>query len=615
MKNEYVRKRLSIYFNGNPRGLLQDFKDTLLNPEVASLFEINYQTSQESLYIDFRGKTITDKDKELQLYDTVMKNNVLIYDLNSCNLSDLRLALRLLKNSKLSGGKKLILVSNILTWEDTVHRPPKINDREASILSDYDNILEEKQDEENNEIAEEEIIESEDEQAGNDTAEEEAESEPVPEITAFNEQQYLERRGKGIYNKFIEIENLAINLAKSVPELTVHVLCPGIVYGMMMSPLYEVLKQAWLQQPTELEYITTLEPQAKPGKVINAEEDQDNASDPDQDNAAQKEKADNKSEPVPLEELPLAEYNKQIKYKRLFKGKNILPLIHINDLLQYLKFMVLENYKLPNYILARDQAKTSSQIDIIRCISKGIGSGKSISVDKVNSCYSDELKRIFVFDINFKATTVFQQHLQKLKALKEEAEQNEAAQEPEKDEDDEEATKIEPQVAVPAPITYPLAFKRGIGRNIATIKDEFCKQSGLRSNKILVVGTHFSGRTTLSKLLARYFKVPYLNINNIVDEIITRTDELANEVKTYIEERREDYKTLYQESTEKRKKQKKYNVQGQEAPRPLLSKELAIKCLKTRLRDNICVNRGYILDDIFDDYKSLSQIYKCKIIR
>ena len=618
MKNEYRKKKLFIHMSGSPTGLLRDLKDSMLAPEVKLLFDINYQTSSDILFTDPRGNPISAKDKELHLFNTIMENDVFVYDLNSCDLVELRLALRLLKNTKLPGDKKLIMVSNLLTWEDTVHRAPTSEEQEASILSDYDTVVDMDKEDQPEETQEEEMPESEDEEAQPDEQDGDEENEPVPEMATYSEKDYLLRRANGAYRKFIEIENLAIDLAKSVPQLTVYVVCPGIVYGQQSSPLYEVLKQAWLQEPSELQYINSIDLIATTGHVP-VKENNEVAGKEEEITEANDENVGDNVEPVPLEELPIGEYNKRLKFMRLARGKNNLPLIHISDLLQYIKFLVLEAYQLPTYIIARDQAKNSRQLDILRAISKGIGSNKIASTDQQSCLYSAELKRLLTMDISLSPTNVFLKHKRKLKEFKEakeaeeQAEQNEAEEE-NSDQEDEEITAKEPKMALIPPLEYGLSFKRGIVANVKSLKEEFCSQSGLRSNKILVIGSSFSGKSTLAKQLARYFKIPYLNINNIVADILTRNDELASEVQAYVDERKEENRTQEEELKEKRKKQKKYGQQPSQAAKPLISGELAVKCLKTRLRDNICINRGYVLDDIFDDYKTLAEIYKSKLI-
>ena len=50
------------------------------------------------------------------------------------------------------------------------------------------------------------------------------------------------------------LETLAMSSVKTQPNLTVHVLCSGIRYGLGEGRLYDLFKAAWLQNPRALSY-------------------------------------------------------------------------------------------------------------------------------------------------------------------------------------------------------------------------------------------------------------------------------------------------------------------------------------------------------------------------
>lgn len=85
------------------------------------------------------------------------------------------------------------------------------------------------------------------------------------------------------------------------------------------------------------------------------------------------------------------------------KGKNRIPMVHIQDLLTYIEKVIQKKPSIP-YILAIDHNGKPTQKSIISAISNGIGTGKFIFKEK-----NDENPnyKIFTLDLRMKPTMYF----------------------------------------------------------------------------------------------------------------------------------------------------------------------------------------------------------------
>jgi len=104
------------------------------------------------------------------------------------------------------------------------------------------------------------------------------------------------------------------------PKLRVHVLCSGIRYGNGERTFYDHFQKAWIQNPTALPIIG--------------------------------------------------------------EGNNLVPTIHVNDLANLVRRVVIENPKVHPYIFAIDKTRNPTQKRLITFISKGLGTGEVASVDE-----------------------------------------------------------------------------------------------------------------------------------------------------------------------------------------------------------------------------------------
>ena len=600
MKNVVHPKKIRVYVDSDRLQFLTDLKNRVNTEDVTKKFDVAFQKAHHNTQEPADLKAF-DRNKKLALLDSIHANDVFIYDLNNCETNNLRIFLKLLKSLHLTEKKKLIILSNILTWENIVFKFKKEEEKEGSVISDYErekeNGQKENEAEEGEEDEEEEPADEEDEE---EEENEEETEENVVDIEEFTENDYLKRKAKGKYQQFVDVENLAIDLSQSVSFVSVHIVCPGLVYGGNNAILFDLFKQAWLQEPSGLEFITSLKPIEVKKKPVK------------RDSEEEVEEEEEEEPEVNLEELNDTEHNSYVREKRLKKARNNIPMVHYSDLLIFIKFILLEEFSGFRYILAVDEAKKSTQIDLIKNMALKVG-GRVFGETDLETCrYNEEIKRHLIFDVKLKTSSLFKDYKRKLKKLKEEEEAEEEVDE-EEEEEGEEGEKKEEKVKEEL-IKYTLNFRKGFVKNITDIKKEFCDLNSLKSNRIIVIGDDLSGKTLLSHKLSKHFKIPYISIDSIVEEFLTGKSEFVEEVKTAIEEKQEELKTIEEEETAKVKKQNKFSLTTNKEKTALITEEMLIKIIKMKLEENICLNRGYVFDGFFRDYKIVSEIFRGWII-
>ena len=61
--------------------------------------------------------------------------------------------------------------------------------------------------------------------------------------------------------------------------------------------------------------------------------------------------------------------------------------------------------------------------------------------------------------------------------------------------------------------------KNGLAKNIQLVKDEFCKERGLKPFKIGILGKPCSGKSFFSGQLAKHFNVPHIHKEQVLEDI------------------------------------------------------------------------------------------------
>ena len=482
----------------------------------------------------------------------IFQNDIIIYNLNTGNIREITYIIKGLKFLRLDSEKVLIIISNLLTWGKTGDKL-KTDDPNEIIFTHPDDIKVEKntniedneknenlennegeeqkpdgenanpttennKDEKNNTQNEEK---KDDEKKLTDENNENAnlenqnvedteskkklniveEEENKPIIVYYTENDYLKRKPIPKYLEYKYVENEALSL-NGKANIKTYVVCPGIVFGYGEKTFYSIFKNALLN--------------------------------------------------LPIEEILLD------------KGRNIIPTIHMKDLINIIS-KIIEKKPNSHYLLAFDQSNNKSLKNIVKSIYNCVGDESKMILPKEEEKLPEE-------ENNENNENAEQEN------KNEPAENNKENQVAEDDEKKEEGTvnneskkeesiiskkknifftdkkyilqkyfprelltldlkllssdflKGEPKknyydsednLASSEPTEYTPLFKWhcpfGIFSNLQAVRREFIKYRNLNGNKVMILGNPYTGKTTISEILSKIFHLPILNSQQIVD--------------------------------------------------------------------------------------------------
>ena len=605
----------------------------------------------------------------------LFNNDIIIYDLNTGNLKEADYIIKGLKTLKIDSEKIVIFMSNIMTWAKTPNKYK--TDSEDEIIFTHpekeDIKTRNAKDKENESIKKENSFISNIKEQSKlyeqsfsnsimggmnqsklsikqlqnrsklSMIKEEKEENKI--IVYYTEKDYLKRKPALKYFEFKYIENEAINLNQK-SNIKSYVICPGIVYGYGEKHFFSFFRSALLG--------------------------------------------------LPIEEILLD------------KGRNIIPTIHMKDLVSIIA-KVIEKKPASNYILAFDQTKNSSLKNIVKTIYNCMGDEKNMiekkeTLDNIeenkNENNENDIEKEKEKEGN-KDIVVKEEKDENEESVKKE-EQNEEgklheenANEENKPEENKptvhpfflnkkyqlseffprdllyldvkilpsEFIKFEPKEKDTnkiSKISTPL-FKwhcpYGISSNPQSVKKEFLKYRNLYSNKILILGNPYTGKTTISQILSKIFHLPIVDIKSVVDfgksfanikldnepqeekkenqnqEPINENNNEANnnelnenKEKIDTQRRTSEENDLIKEITDEINKLKENRAEAEEAynKRPnkkktdppfddsmyyRFSDELISKILKRRLEENDTSTYGFILDGVPKNYNQLLSLF------
>ena len=502
----------------------------------------------------------------------LFSNDIFIYNLNTGNLKEVEYLLNGLKSLHLESEKLIILISNIMTWANTPNKKKSDNPDEVIFVHPDDARLEEQQksdelkkvedqkkSEEQKNLEEENNEQNENKEQNNNEVknennpdnnnkennneQENKETSQVNELSANNsvlkdrsvnesrisklsklsnkknlskikeenenedgkqiyvywtEKDYLHRKAATQYIEYKYIENEALLLNHKI-NIKSYVVCPGVIYGFGEETFYSIFRSALLG--------------------------------------------------FPIEEILLD------------KGRNIIPTIHMKDLINIIS-KIIEKKPISHYILAFDQTKNRTLTNIIKSIYYCIGDIKIMHPKKEEIKEENGEKE--------ENEEKEENNEEKKEIIEEKEENNEENEEKKEGEESEELKNTEIKIhpffsnkkyifpdffpkellyldvkLLPSdflkgepkeryysqlssgnedekkPIQYNPLFKwhcqNGIISNIPAIRKEFVRYRNLNSNKIFILGNPYTGKTTISKILSKIFHLPIIDTKSIVD--------------------------------------------------------------------------------------------------
>ena len=603
----------------------------------------------------------------------LFNNDIIIYDLNTGNLKEADYIIKGLKTLKIDSEKIVIFMSNIMTWAKTPNKYK--TDSEDEIIFTHpekeDIKTRNAKDKENESIKKENSFISNIKEQSKlyeqsfsnsimggmnqsklsikqlqnrsklSMIKEEKEENKI--IVYYTEKDYLKRKPALKYFEFKYIENEAINLNQK-SNIKSYVICPGIVYGYGEKHFFSFFRSALLG--------------------------------------------------LPIEEILLD------------KGRNIIPTIHMKDLVSIIA-KVIEKKPASNYILAFDQTKNSSLKNIIKTIYNCMGDEKNMIEKKETLDNIEENK-----NENNENDIEKEKEENKDIVVKEEKDENEESVKKEEQNEEgklhEENANEENKPEENKPTVHPFFLNKkyqlseffprdllyldvkilpsefikfepkekdtnkiskistplfkwhcpyGISSNPQSVKKEFLKYRNLYSNKILILGNPYTGKTTISQILSKIFHLPIVDIKSVVDfgksfanikldnepqeekkenqnqEPINENNNEANnnelnenKEKIDTQRRTSEENDLIKEITDEINKLKENRAEAEEAynKRPnkkktdppfddsmyyRFSDELISKILKRRLEENDTSTYGFILDGVPKNYNQLLSLF------
>jgi len=570
--------------------IIEEFRtDYLPNENPQNVFMGTIDINGHPLPRLFEPTEITVQPDANYNNQKVFENDIIIYNLDDANLSEVEFVIRGLKNLKYEKEKILILISNIMTWAKTplktfteeeksspdFHeeevpeiKEEEIKKEEIKPKQEPEKVEEEKPKEEkkkekvskgkgkgkkgkkskgkekektdnkkkdkgkkgkskekispekkNQEKVEEEKknlekIQHEQEQNQNQAQEKEKEEEKQKLLEEEAKQQlpkiktYYYRESE--YNKRIPNSRYSsykmlenLALSNTNPMLNVYVICPGFIYGCGEDFFFDYFRKAWIGG---------------------------------------------------IDFMPI-----------IGEGGNFLPTIHILDLVQIIR-RIIEKKPIINYIFACDKTKNPTMKNIIRSISKGIGSIDiknltEFDIDEIDMPNFNELN----IDIQIKSSKITEND-------------------------------------------FKWHCEKGIPENMDLLRQEFNLYRGIKPIKIIISGPPCGGKTYIAKKIANQFKILHLTIPDLITWGKNLKNKLGEEMKLKMKEMEEKI-VIAQEEYDKRKNKKKSDPPFDPAPYRKFDSEFIGKLLKEKLSNGECAGKGYVLDNYPKTYQDCLNVF------
>ena len=592
-KLSYIKQR-KIFLNCMNSWLsnfiIEEFRtDYLPNENPQNVFMGTIDINGHPLPRLFEPTEITVQPDANYNNQKVFENDIIIYNLDDANLSEVEFVIRGLKNLKYEKEKILILISNIMTWaktplktfteeeksspdfhEEEVReiKEEEIKKEEIKPKQEPEKVEEEKPKEEkkkekvskgkgkgkkgkkskgkekektdnkkkdkgkkgkskekispekkDQEKVEEEKknlekIQHEQEQNQNQAQEKEKEEEKQKLLEEEAKQQlpkiktYYYRESE--YNKRIPNSRYSsykmlenLALSNTNPMLNVYVICPGFIYGCGEDFFFDYFRKAWIGG---------------------------------------------------IDFMPI-----------IGEGGNFLPTIHILDLVQIIR-RIIEKKPIINYIFACDKTKNPTMKNIIRSISKGIGSIDiknltEFDIDEIDMPNFNELN----IDIQIKSSKITEND-------------------------------------------FKWHCEKGIPENMDLLRQEFNLYRGIKPIKIIISGPPCGGKTYIAKKIANQFKILHLTIPDLITWGKNLKNKLGEEMKLKMKEMEEKI-VIAQEEYDKRKNKKKSDPPFDPAPYRKFDSEFIGKLLKEKLSNGECAGKGYVLDNYPKTYQDCLNVF------
>lgn len=252
----------------------------------------------------------------------------------------------------------------------------------------------------------------------------------------------------------------------------------------------------------------------------------------------------------------------------LGEGANSFPLIHVNDVAQFVQKVSTSPPEGKQYLVAIDNTELT-QKQVIETISKGLGTGTvAAATDEQRLNMEDGIAQLLISNMKFNRENLYitssdmEWHVEKF------------------------------------------------GEGFEKVRAEFVATRKLTPLRVSVIGAPGAGKTHYSKLLAAKYYLPHVQIGPLITEALAQEDEIAVEAQAFLEEQ-----ASAGGKTGKGKKKaapKKGKSKGKADDRPRLSPKILAKIVRRKLLSASCRNKGYVLDGFPHTAQEASALFELK---
>ncbi len=654
----------------------------------------NISNWKNDLPLYFTPSKIIDIDYDLSYNSDLFKNDIYIYNLNTGNINEIKYIINGLKENKFDNEKTFILISNIMTWAKTPvkikdnenedenderiyvepidedeererirkeqeekerkereekereekekeekEKEEKSKKKKKTVKEENENKEEEDKNLQNNEKEENNENNENDNNNNNNVIVEENENEIENKkyFVYYTENEYSKRIPSRKYYQYKYVENSLLNLNK-IPNIKAYVICPGFIYGYGETNFYEIFKLAILNLPINKiiqKYFNNYIPTIHIKDIINII----------------KKIIDKKPENKYLLAFDNSK-NKTLKWviKSIYKCiGNINNMIEIEKTEKKIENNENENENNENEIKEeeenRSKKKKRTRKQIEEEALKEEQEKKRLEEERLKKEEEERIKKELeekmknqpiIFHNNFPSELltfdikILPSNFVSGEIIEEISDKNLN----ENSNEENNNNNSTPQLKLTKEPKFIPLFKwhcpNGINSNCKSIRKEFLKYRNLYQNKIYVLGSPYTGKTTISKILSKIFYLPLINetdiinysndlINNKIDSTNLNTNEerrnsIENDLIKDINKHYENIKNNLAEEEENYNKKKKKNDPPFNANDYLkLNTDLINRVFKRRALENDINIYGFILDGYPNNYEDAKDLFENNI--
>ncbi|XP_024424028.2 adenylate kinase 7 [Desmodus rotundus] len=321
----------------------------------------------------------------------------------------------------------------------------------------------------------------------------------------FTEEDYRRRKHHPHFLDHINAEKIVLKFGKNLKKFATYVVAAGLQYGVEGGILHFFLKLAWLGE-------------------------------------------------VPV--LPV-----------FGDGSNVIPTIHVLDLAGVIQ-NIIDHVPKAHYVVAVDESVQTLE-DLVKCISKNIGSGKIQKIPKENVFLTKELTQENI------------DHL--LVNLRMEA------------------------VCVKENFNMRWVAQAGFVENINSILREYKQSRKLLPIKVCILGPPAVGKSSIAEVLTKYYRLHHVKLKDVISEAIAKLE--AAVAPKYGGDGDEEGEEEEEENMEDAQELLDGVKESMEQNAGRLEDQYVIRFIREKLKSMPCRNQGYILDGFPKTYDQAKDLF------